>query len=268
MLMAATAFAGLQFLVRLSNDMHVSQVLFFRSIISLLFCLQFLMAHKIPIRGNRPQWLLLRAFVGMVAMGIFFYTLQKLPLGASVSLKYLSPVFAALFAALILKERITPGRWLLFATAMTGVVLLKGFDTRVETFYLILGITGAAFAGGVFVIIRKIGNSEHTVVIISYFMALTTLVSGVMMIPFWINPTLLQWSMLMGMGVLGYYGQVWMTKGFQSEDVGKVAPIRYMEVVFSLILGLIFFSETYSPYAFLGIIMIVGSMLANVWLKK
>jgi len=47
-------------------------------------------------------------------MTSFFYTVQLMPFGASVSLKYLSPVFAAIFAIFLLKEKIKHLQWLFF----------------------------------------------------------------------------------------------------------------------------------------------------------
>ena len=103
-------------------------------------------------------------------MTLFFITVQRMPFGASVSLKYLSPIFTAIFAVLLLKEKVEPIQWLFFATALGGVFLLKGFDTRIDFISLILGIIGAIFGGLVYVVIRKIGTTEHPLVIVNYFM--------------------------------------------------------------------------------------------------
>ena len=144
----------------------------------------FFEATRVSLIGNDPRFLLLRAGVGVVSMTSFFTTLQRIPMGASVSLKYLSPIFAAVFAVLFLRERVPRYKWFFFGLALIGVMLLKGFDTRIDTISLILGLTGAVTAGLVYVIIRKIGQTEHPLVIINYFMLLAMCVSGIGMIPF------------------------------------------------------------------------------------
>jgi drug/metabolite transporter (DMT)-like permease len=189
-------------------------------------------------------------------------------MGASVSLQYLSPVFTAIFAVLFLKEKVRPLQWLFFAAALSGVFLLKGFDTRIDMLSLGLAITSAIFAGLVYVIIRKIGEKEHAMVIVNYFMLSTAILSGLAMIPFWQNPTATESILLIAVGVLGYFGQVGLTKGFQLELASKVAPIRYLEVIYSLVIGLVWFGEGYSLLSLLGIVLIVGSMMLNLLYKQ
>ena len=88
------------------------------------------------------------------------------------------------------------------------------------------------------------------------------------MIPFWKNPTLYEWFLLIGTGIFGYFAQFYMTKAFQVEATNRVAPIRYLELVFSLIIGFLWYGEGYSFLAFLGILLIIGSMILNLMVKK
>lgn len=267
MLLAALAFSALSAFVKYLSHIHVFEVLFFRSAITALLCMVFLRRQKISFIGNNQKLLLLRTFFGMIGMACFFITLQRMPMGASVSLKYLSPIFTAVFAVLILSEKVRPIQWLFFLGAFVGVFLLKGFDTRIETFDLFLGISGALAAGIVYVIIRKIGQSEHPMVIVNYYMFTAAVLAGLAMIPFWQNPTLEEWWLLISIGVLGYFGQVYMTKAFQIEEASRVAQIRYIEVIYSLIIGLVWFGEGYNFLSLLGILLILGNMVLNVVYK-
>ncbi|MEM7370778.1 MAG: DMT family transporter [Bacteroidota bacterium] len=268
MLFAALAFSSMHALVKSISYIHVFEVLFFRSSITSVICILYLKYYRISLIGNTQKWLLLRAAAGLVAMTLFFVTLQRMPMGASVSLKYLSPIFTAIFAVLFLKEKVRWVQWIFFLTALGGVFLMKGFDPRIDPVNLVLGITGAVFAGWVYVIIRKIGEREHSLVIVNYFMLIAAVLSGLAMIPFWQTPTPHEWTILVGIGILGCLGQIGMTKGFQLELASRVAPIRYMEIVYSLLIGLIWFDETYTVLSFLGIVLILGSMLANMLVKQ
>ena len=200
-------------------------------------------------------------------MVLFFVTLQRMPMGAAVTLKYLSPIFAALFAYLVLKEDVRPVQWLFFIAAFGGVLLLKGFDERIDLLNLTLGIVGAVFGGLVYVMIRKIGQSEHPMVIINYFMTLATLLAGVGMISHWRTPVSSEWLFLIGMGVFGYFGQVFMTKALQIELASRVTPLKYMEVVCTIGMGLIWFGEGYNLISLVGILVIISSMLFNLAVK-
>ena len=268
MLLAAFAFSAMSALIKGLSGFHVLEILFFRSFITSILSMIYLRRQRISFIGNNQKILILRTVFGMIGMSLFFITLQRMPLGASVSLKYLSPIFTAIFAVILLSEKVRPVQWLFFLTALGGVFLLKGFDTRIETLDLILGIIGAISAGLVYVIIRKIGESEHPMVIVNYYMLTAAILAGLAMIPFWQNPTLYEWGILITIGILGYYGQVYMTKAFQIEAASKVAQIRYIEVIYSLVIGLFWFGEGYTFLSLLGILLILGSMLMNVVYKK
>ncbi len=268
MIIATFFMVGVHFLVKTLADFHVFQIIFFRSVITSSFCIIHLHRHGQSFIGKRQGLLFLRALFGILSMALFFITLQRMPMGASVTLKYLSPVFTAIFAVLLLRERVRAVQGGLFLAALIGVVLLKGFDVRIDTLNLILGIVGALFGGLVYVVIRKIGQREHPMVIINYFMFSAAVLAGFAMIPFWRNPNLYEWLMLFGIGVFGYYGQVYMTRAFQLELASRVAPIKYLEVIYSLIIGLIWFDERYTTFSFLGILLIVGSMLLNLMFKQ
>ncbi|MFK8164043.1 MAG: DMT family transporter [Lewinella sp.] len=267
-IIAGLFFAVMQIIIKELTQFHLFQIVFFRSGITSLVAIVYLKRNNISLLGNKKRLLILRALFGVIAMTLFFATIQRIPLGAAVSLKYLSPVFTAIFAVVWLKEKVVAIQWVLFGVAFAGVFILKGFDFRIDPLNLLLGLTGAVFAGLVYVTIRKIGSSEHSMVIINYFMFTASVLAGLAMIPFWQTPNLLELAALLSMGTLGYFAQVFMTRALQIEAASRVAPFRYLEVVYSLLLGFLFFSEGYTMLSFLGIVLIVGSMVVNVFLKQ
>lgn len=268
MFFATIFFATIQAFVKYLSGYSVYQILFFRSSISAVLCVAYLKSQGLPLIGNNQKLLLFRALFGLIGMSFFFATIQRIPLGAAVSLQYTSPIFTAILAVIFLKERVLPIQWVLFLGAFLGVILLKGFDARIDVLSLVIGIVGAIFSGLVYVIIRKIGTSEHPIVIVNYFMVFSAIITGVLMIPNWINPTFEASIFLILIGVLGYYGQFYMTKALQVEKASRTIQIKYIEVVYSLILGLFWFGESYTVISFLGIVLILVCMLLNVTYKQ
>jgi len=201
-------------------------------------------------------------------MTFFFASIKYLSVGTAVSLRYIAPIFAAIFAILFLKEKIKPLQWLFFIMAFSGVVILKGFDAQVNTHGLLLVLIASVFSGFVYVILSKIGKSEHPVVVVNYFMIIATIVGGVLSIKDWTTPVGIQWILLFSLGVFGYYGQVYMTKAFQSAPTNQVAPLKYIEVVFTVIIGLFWVNEIYTFWSILGIALIIGGLILNVLYKE
>lgn len=268
MFLATICFTIMQTFVKELKPMPTFEITFFRASISALCCFCYLIYYKLPLLGNNHKILFLRAFLGIISMISFFFTLQWMPFGAAVSIKYLSPIFAAIIAIFFLKEKIKPLQWLFFAMALTGVLLLKGFDGRINLFGVGIGLLGALAGGLIYPLIRKIGNSEHPMIIINYFMVTASIVTGLLMIPVWVNPTMQEWLLLITVGISGFAAQVFMTKAFQMEEVNIIAPMKYLEVVYALLIGLIWYGESYAFLSFIGILLIVVAMFLNVRYKQ
>ena len=268
MLLATLSFTVMQATVKGLAGFHVFQLVFFRSVVTAALCTAILASSGVPLLGRRRRLLVGRAICGIVSMTLFFVTLQRMPLGASLAVKYTSPVFTAAFAVLLLRERVSAPQWLCYAAACAGVLLVRGFDNRVDATVLALGLLGAFFGGLVYVIIRRIGEREHPLVIVNYFMTLSALWSGLAMVPAWRWPTPLEWAGLLLVGGSGYVAQVSMTRAFQLQAASEVAPIKYAEVVYSLLIGWLWFGEGYSAAALCGIALVVASMLLSVRLAR
>jgi drug/metabolite transporter (DMT)-like permease len=201
-------------------------------------------------------------------MSFFFMATKYLPIGTAVSLRYMAPIFAAVFAVLLLKEQVKPVQWLFFSVAFAGVIVLKGFDANLDAYGLVLIFISAIFSGLVYVVISKIGKGDHPVVVVNYFMVISVIVGGLMSIHNWIAPIGLEWLMLLGLGVFGYFGQVFMTKAFQVASTNQVAPLKYLEVIFTVLFGVFIFGEIYTLWSLLGIAMIILALILNALYKK
>ena len=268
MIISTFAFACMNVTVKYLDGFSAAQIVFLRSIGSLFFTFGLLIKNRIPPLGNNKKILILRGLVGVTSMTFFFMSIKYLPVGTAVSLRYLAPIFAAIFAVFLLKERIEPLRWLFFILAFSGVLVLKGLDEQVDTYGLILVLIASVFSGMVYIILGKIGNSEHPVVVVNYFMVTATIVGGILTFGKWVQPVGLEWVFLLSLGVFGYFGQLYMTKAFQTASASQIAPLKYIEVVFTLLLGVALFNEVYTFWSLLGMTMIITALILNTRYKR
>ncbi len=268
MILSALGFTLMNVFVKYLVHFNAYELVFFRSLGSLFFTMGFLLQQQIPLLGNQRKLLVLRGLAGVISMTLFFMSLKYLPVGTAVSVRYIAPIFAALFAVVLLKEHIKGWQWIFFLMSFVGVIVLKGFDGQVSFVGLSLAMGAAVASGLVFIIINKIGQGDHPVVIVNYFMLIATLVGGVLAIPNWVTPKGLEWLLLLSLGIFGFFGQLYMTKAFQGAKTNIVAPFKYMEVLFTGIIGFLWFNELYGIWSLLGILLIVGGMVLNVWYKS
>jgi drug/metabolite transporter (DMT)-like permease len=267
MVISAIAFTFLNVFVKQNFRFNVYQIVFFRSVGSLFFTIPFLLKNNISFIGNKQKILVFRALAGLASMILFFKSMTLLPVGTAVTLRYVAPIFATIFALFWLKEKMKTFQWLFLAVAFSGVLILKGFDTQVNSLGMIFALSSAAFTGIVFILLRKIGDADHPVVVVNYFMIIAAIIAGVLMIPYWKNPAGVEWLLLLSLGVFGYYGQLYMTKAFQKVETNTIAPLKYLEVIFTLLLGIVWFQENYTIWSFIGIALIIIGLTLNVFAK-
>jgi drug/metabolite transporter (DMT)-like permease len=268
MVLSALAFTIMNSLIKSIENLSAMQVVFFRSVGSAGIGLAYLRRNKIPIIGKHQGLLIARSVVGLIAMTLFFMSLKVMPIASAISLRYTSPIFAAFMAIYIFKERMRWVQWLLFAIAFSGVVLIKGFDNRISFQAFVVIMTSAVFSGLVYILIRKLTDKEHPVRIVTYFMCISTIAGGISCLFSWTSPLPSQWWILMSLGIFGYFGQYYMTLGLQSDETSKIVPFKYSEAIITIIAGWLFFSESQSSIAILGILIIIGSLSAYAMIGK
>nr|WP_299118763.1 DMT family transporter [uncultured Winogradskyella sp.] len=268
MIISALAFTFLNVFVKSLSNFSVYQIVFFRAVGSLFFTIPYLLKNKISLLGNKRSLLIMRSVFGLISMTLFFLSLKYIAMGTAVSIRYIAPIFAAFFALFLLKEKVKPIQWLFFSIAFLGVLVLKGFDTEVQIEGILFAVISALFAGLVYITIRKIGNEDHPVVVVNYFMVISTIIGGLLAINGWVNPIGKEWLVLMSLGVFGYFAQLYMTKAMQVGETNQVAPLKYLEVIFTIIIGLLWFKEIYTIWSLIGILLIVVGLTLNITIKK
>ncbi|WP_341221726.1 DMT family transporter [Polaribacter atrinae] len=268
MIFSVIAFSLMNAVVKYLNDFSAYQIVFFRSIGTLCFTVPLILKAKIPILGTHKKLLFIRGLAGVISLTCFFQSLNYLAVGTAVSLRYTSPIFAAILAFIFLKEKIKPIQWFLFLLSFSGVLIIKGFGVDVDSMGIIFVLLSAISLGVIFVVIRKIGNKENPLVIINYFMVMAFVFGGIMSINHWRNPSLVEWLLLLSLGVFGYVGQLYMTKALQSHETNVIAPLKYLEVIFMIAIGAFWFGEIYNLWTLLGVFLIMFGLLYNIYIKN
>ncbi len=268
MIISTFSFSLMNSFVKHLSHYPTFEIVFFRTAGSLLLGTIYILIKGIPILGNSRRLMIFRALAGITAMSLFFMSLQYLPVGTAVSLRYLAPIYAAVFAIFLLNEKLKTIQWFLFLLAFSEVLILKGFDQELNTTGLLLVLVASIFSGLVYVLIRKIGNNDHPLVIVNYFMFLGTVIGGILSINGWIQPKENDWLLLLSLGIFGFFGQVFMTKAFQIAKTNLVAPLKYIEVIFTILIGVTWFDDIYSVWSLMGILMIIAALVANVLIGK
>ncbi len=268
MLAASFTFTLMKVFVKMVPHVPAIEIIFFRSVISLVLSVALLRNQRINIWGNNKKLLVMRGGAGAIALILFFTLLQRIPLATAATLSYLAPIFTAIMGIFLVGEKVRAMQWLFFAVSFSGILIIQGFDPRIETGHLILGITSSFFMGVAYNVIRKIKLTEHPLVIIFYFPLIVLPISAIWSSMVWVQPKGWDWGALILVGITTQVAQFFMTKAYQTEELNKVSIINYIGIIYSLSFGFILFNETYNWITYGGMALVLLGVVANVLWKK
>ncbi len=268
---SVAVFLSMASLIKGSQGIPPGQLVFFRSFFAILPIVVFLVVRQQFVEGlktRRPLSHLWRGLVGMGGMGFGFFALTRLPLPEAVAIGYAMPLLIVVFGALILKETVRAYRWSAVAIGMVGVgivmwprlsVFTEGGPTNAIAIGALSALLGSVFGAFATILVRNLVQTERSATVVLYFSITCSLVALVT-IPFgWVWPTPQQFAMLVGAGIAGGIGQILLTESYRHADVSVVAPFEYTSLLFSIIVGYVFFRDVPTLEMLIGAVIVVGA---------
>ncbi len=267
MLLATFLFALMKVCVKMIPGIPPIEIILFRSVISFIISFAGIKAQGISPWGNNKPLLILRGAFGALSLMLYFLLIQQIPLATTYTLLYLAPVFTTILGIYFLKEKVLPVQWVFFLLSFAGVLMVTGFDFRVEPLHLLIGIVSSLGSGVAYNVIRKLKTSEHPLVIILYFPLVTLPIAAVYSFFVWVTPVGWQWFWLIMVGVLTQFAQFFMTKAYQQEEVSVVSSLSYLGIVYGLGFGFLF-GEHFNLLTYFGMACVILGVVMNVFFKK
>ncbi len=268
MLLSTFFFALMNVCVKFLTHLPPMEIVLFRSIISLTLSYAMLRRAKVIPWGNRKLILMGRGLAGGLSLLFYYTTLQNIPLAGAVTIQYLAPIFTALLGVFIAKEKVAPWQWVFFLVSFAGVLVIEGVDTRISSYYLMIGVASALLSGLAYNSVRKLSETEHPLVIVFYFPLVSLPLSLLFCVFDWVPPRAEDWLWLVLIGLLTQLGQYFMTRSYQVEKLARVANLNYIGILYALALGFVFFGETFPVGAYVGIALVLLGVLLNMWYSK
>ncbi len=245
------------------------ELVFFRSLVSFTISAYVINKRNLPFFGNNKKWLLVRGFAGVIALTIFFFTLQKLPIAIASVVQYLSPIFTVILAIIVLKEKVLKAQWIFILAAFSGVLLIGmnnlfgGEKIALDQMWLLLGVVSAFFSGIAYVAIVKLKHTDSPVTIVMYFPMLALPIMGIWCIFDFVMPRGWEWLILLMIGIFTQMAQILMTKALHVSDTSRIVPFQYLGAIYAIFIGWFAFFEHLDFILLFGIGLIILSVVAN-----
>lgn len=277
MLFASFLFAlTMLFAKLLSSSIGSVEVTFWRNAIGLVVLGSFILKKPLANRGGKPFTLLFRGVIGTVALLAFFYTISATTLSNAIVYAKTEPIFTALLAYFVLKEKLPFSSLAAIVIGLIGVAVLSGLELH----YLhVMGLLCGFLSALAYTSVRSLKTFYDERTVVFSFMLSGVLIPAFLMLfaeyitwdalaflhtPFRI-PSGFDWVWIVLMGIAAAYGQIFMTRAYFYAKAGIVSTISYSVVLFATVLGIVLGDTLPTPMVLAGgcLIIVSGIILSR-----
>lgn len=255
-------------LVSVSNDvlmrtlgsrLHVAEIIFFRFLFSMITVVPLMLSKGTTLfYTKKPVLHLLRAILGVGAIGACCYAVNAMPLSENTTIMFSQPLFFLPLAVIFLRENVDKARWIATLIGFVGLVII--LQPGADTFRLVAFVPMAAALQFALldILAKKMVKTENTYNMLFYFAFGTTIGACIPALYFWQTPTLAELGLLVLLGIGANLIQVCLIRAFSATDASALMPFRYVEFIFSALFGFLLFSEIPTQIVFLGALLIIA----------
>jgi drug/metabolite transporter (DMT)-like permease len=247
---------------------NVGQIMFLRgALICVIFaCVMRMRGQPVFQRRSLHRWSLLRALFELCATLFFLTGLSLLPIAVASTLGFSSPIFLALLAAIVLKEKVGLDRWLIILIGFAGVLLITNPFASGASWAVIFPLVCAFFVALRDIAIRYVPNDLPSTQV-AFTNAWVVMIGGGLYSIYqgWGEADLHWYLWFIALGVALYSGYLFLIIGSRLGELSFISPFKYVSILLALLYGYLIWEETPTLTMLAGasIIVISGIILLS-----
>nr|XP_029116517.1 uncharacterized protein LOC105061035 isoform X1 [Elaeis guineensis] len=265
------------------------ETVFTRCIVLLILSLIWLRrtGHPLSVPTNLRNILALRSLTGFTSLLSFIYSVQNLPLSYAVLLNFATPIIALIGAKIVLHEKLALSDFGGIGCSFMGLLfifqplLTKGggsteigqisaiFAGRTHIYPILVGVLSTVLGGVSYCLIRAGAKaSDQPVYTVFSFGVLACPLSAACTFAFqgFVLPNPFTFLLMIVLGVLAFFAEMFMARGLQLEKIGKVTNVLYIKVFLSQVWSMTFLGTTLSANILIGCFLILVSVCSTIYL--
>ena len=246
----------------IANDIGIFQIVFFRALFSCLFIAPLIMSNPtVLLRPNRPGIMVLCGTLAFAAGTCFYFAAKYMPLADITAIHFSRPIFAAILAAIVLKEVIKGPRAIAILGGFIGaaIIIRPGIvDFNVGMFF-ILGVICVQTWNPINR--RLLSKSEHPDTVAVWTQLIVLPLATLPAMYFWTTPTLELLGWMAAIGLLEMLNQRVLARAYVQGETVVVLALHYTRLPLAAIAGYLMFGEVAESWIWVGGAVIASAAL-------
>ncbi|MBB3311819.1 drug/metabolite transporter (DMT)-like permease [Rhizobium sp. BK196] len=245
--------------------MNAGEIMFLRGLFTSI--LVYLIAWKLgalrPWRVMLKSVIALRIACEIIAAVTYITALGMMPIANASAILQSLPLVVTFGAALFFKEPVGWRRWMAILVGLAGVMVIIRPGPEGFTAAALLCVASVASTAGRDLATRGISKDIPSLMITTVT-AISVAIFGALMIPFlggWKPVSVTSLSHLLLASVLVLVGYQSVILAMRTGEISFVAPFRYTSLIFSSVLGFVFFAEVPDFWTLVGAAIVIASGL-------
>jgi drug/metabolite transporter (DMT)-like permease len=248
----------------LTLQMAPMQVQFLRYGMGLLPLLPLIFSMGLArLRPSSIKGHLWRSGLHTFGLVLWFIALPHMPLADMTAIGFTNPLFVLVGAAWLLREPMSPARWIAVLTGFGGVLVIVGPGlTGGGGWYNLVMLASAPVFAASFLLTKVLTRNDSATVIVFWQTLLITALSLPIAMPFWEWPTASQWLLAAVGGACGTAGHYFLTRSFASADISATQSVKFVDLLWAALIGWLAFGDLLRPTTLVGGAVIVAAIVA------
>ncbi|MFI4988246.1 MAG: DMT family transporter [Alphaproteobacteria bacterium] len=247
----------------LSDDYSIVEITFFRNAFAFLPCLIVVLAgpglHS--LRTGRLGLHMLRGLGGLASTLLAFTSYSLMPIADAVAISFASPLFLTALSVPLLGEKVGVHRWSAVVIGFLGILVMAKPSGMGQNLGFFVALAGTVLGSFILVSVRRLGRTEAAITII-FYQALIGTVAAALLLPLgWRTPTLVDFAVFTGLGLVGVMGHFFQTQGFRYAAAAVVGPFNYAGLIWACLFGYAIWGDIPGPGTLLGGLIVIASGL-------
>jgi len=216
------------------------------------------------IATARPVAQITRALMLTGTTGFAMAGFSLMPLAESTAFLFVTPLVVVILSHLLLKESVGRGHWIAVVAGFCGALLIARPGGALN----LQGIVWMSLAAACYAIYqiqtRQLSPSENTLTML-FYTALVGTVSMTLAAPLYWGGPAPDWrdaALIASLGAYGGTGHLMLIRAFRYAAASFLSPFLYVQLVWAMILGWLFYDHLPDLVSVAGMAVIIGSSLS------